>query len=133
MVLGRRFFVNPSDSVAIIAANAKEAIPYFAEGLGAVARSMPTSAALDRVAAEKGLKCFEVPTGWKFFCNVMDNHKYLDTRCSLSPPRCSCADVNSSPFFFSGASSVERRASAPAATISGRRTASGPCWVRSTH
>ncbi|ELR16875.1 Phosphoglucomutase, putative [Acanthamoeba castellanii str. Neff] len=75
MVLGRRFFVNPSDSVAIIAANAKEAIPYFAEGLGAVARSMPTSAALDRVAAEKGLKCFEVPTGWKFFCNVMDNHK----------------------------------------------------------
>lgn len=100
MILGRRFFVNPSDSVAIIAANAKDAIPYFANGLGAVARSMPTSAALDRhrsdaliaplffkwprsdvcnlhrVAAEKGLKCFEVPTGWKFFCNVMDNHKY---------------------------------------------------------
>jgi phosphoglucomutase len=75
MVLGRRFFVNPSDSVAIIAASAQEAIPYFAEGLGAVARSMPTSAALDRVAAEKGLKCFEVPTGWKFFCNVMDNYK----------------------------------------------------------
>jgi phosphoglucomutase len=81
MVLGRRFFVNPSDSVAIIAANAKEAIPYFADGLGAVARSMPTSAALDRVAAEKGLKCFEVPTGWKFFCNVMDNHK-----CVTQPP-----------------------------------------------
>lgn len=76
MILGRRFFVNPSDSVAIIAANAKDAIPYFAEGLGAVARSMPTSAALDRVAADKGLKCYEVPTGWKFFCNVMDNHKY---------------------------------------------------------
>lgn len=75
MILGRRFFVNPSDSVAIIAANAQDAIPYFAEGLGAVARSMPTSGALDRVAAEKGLKLYEVPTGWKFFCNVMDNYK----------------------------------------------------------
>lgn len=133
MVLGRRFFVNPSDSVAIIAANAKEAIPYFAEGLGAVARSMPTSAALDRVAAEKGLKCFEVPTGWKFFCNVMDNHKYLDTRFSLSCHPGAAALTPIPHLFFPGASSVGRRASAPAATTSGRRTASGPCWVRSTH
>lgn len=68
MILGKQFFVTPSDSVAIIAANA-DAIPFFrdAGGLKAVARSMPTSAALDRVAAAKGLKLFEVPTGWKFF------------------------------------------------------------------
>lgn len=74
MVLGKRFFVTPSDSVAIIAANA-EAIPFFASkgGLKGVARSMPTSAALDRVAAKKGLQLFEVPTGWKFFGNLMDS------------------------------------------------------------
>lgn len=74
MILGSRFFVNPSDSVAVIAANAEAAIPYFREGLGAVARSMPTSAALDRVAHAKNLRLFEVPTGWKFFCNVMDTY-----------------------------------------------------------
>jgi len=71
MVLGKRFFVTPSDSVAIIAANAGS-IPYFASGLKGVARSMPTSAALDRVAQKLGVKCFEVPTGWKFFGNLMD-------------------------------------------------------------
>ncbi|THU70998.1 hypothetical protein C4D60_Mb08t30890 [Musa balbisiana] len=65
MVLGK-------DSVAIIAANAVEAIPYFASGLKGVARSMPTSAALDVVAKNLGLKFFEVPTGWKFFGNLMD-------------------------------------------------------------
>lgn len=69
MILGKQFFVTPSDSVAIIAANA-DAIPFFAGGLKGVARSMPTSAALDRVAAAKGLNLFEVPTGWKFFGNV---------------------------------------------------------------
>ncbi|EIE27230.1 putative Phosphoglucomutase, cytoplasmic 2 [Coccomyxa subellipsoidea C-169] len=78
MILGARFFVTPSDSVAIIAANAKEAVPYFHSGLKGVARSMPTSAALDRVAEAKGIKCYEVPTGWKFFGNLMD-----DGRCSL--------------------------------------------------
>lgn len=74
MVLGKRFFVTPSDSVAVIAATA-EAIPFFAKagGLKGVARSMPTSAALDRVAAKKGLTLFEVPTGWKFFGNLMDS------------------------------------------------------------
>jgi phosphoglucomutase len=74
MVLGRRFFVTPSDSVAVIAANAS-AIKYFASqgGLRSVARSMPTSAALDRVAAELRLRLFEVPTGWKFFGNLMDS------------------------------------------------------------
>lgn len=72
MVLGKRFFVTPSDSVAILAANAVEAIPYFSAGLKGVARSMPTSAALDVVAKAKDLKFFEVPTGWKFFGNLMD-------------------------------------------------------------
>lgn len=72
MILGKRFFVTPSDSVAIIAANAVDAIPYFSAGLKGVARSMPTSAALDVVAKHLNLKFFEVPTGWKFFGNLMD-------------------------------------------------------------
>ncbi|XP_052204362.1 phosphoglucomutase, cytoplasmic isoform X1 [Diospyros lotus] len=72
MILGRRFFVTPSDSVAIIAANAVASIPYFSGGLKGVARSMPTSAALDVVAKHLSLKFFEVPTGWKFFGNLMD-------------------------------------------------------------
>ncbi|KAK1380628.1 Phosphoglucomutase (alpha-D-glucose-1,6-bisphosphate-dependent) [Heracleum sosnowskyi] len=72
MVLGKRFFVTPSDSVAIIAANAVQSIPYFSSGLKGVARSMPTSAALDVVAKHLNLKFFEVPTGWKFFGNLMD-------------------------------------------------------------
>ncbi|KAJ4973285.1 hypothetical protein NE237_006459 [Protea cynaroides] len=72
MVLGKRFFVTPSDSVAIIAANAVRSIPYFSSGLKGVARSMPTSAALDVVAKHLNLKFFEVPTGWKFFGNLMD-------------------------------------------------------------
>ncbi|KAL7240198.1 hypothetical protein ACSBR2_005965 [Camellia fascicularis] len=72
MILGKRFFVTPSDSVAIIAANAVKAIPYFSAGLKGVARSMPTSAALDVVAQHLNLKFFEVPTGWKFFGNLMD-------------------------------------------------------------
>ena len=76
MILGAKFFVTPSDSVAIIAANS-QFIPYFksAGGLKGVARSMPTSAALDRVADKLGLKCYEVPTGWKFFGNLMDDGK----------------------------------------------------------
>ncbi|KAG5185427.1 UTP--glucose-1-phosphate uridylyltransferase-domain-containing protein [Tribonema minus] len=74
MILGRRFFVTPSDSVAIIAAHA-DAIPYFSAqgGLRGVARSMPTSGALDLVAKKLGLKFFETPTGWKFFGNLMDS------------------------------------------------------------
>lgn len=75
MVLGARHFVSPSDSVAMIAANAKECIPYFKGGLKGVARSMPTGAALDRVAAKLGLPFFETPTGWKFFGNLMDAGK----------------------------------------------------------
>ncbi|KAJ1908421.1 hypothetical protein LPJ81_000130, partial [Coemansia sp. IMI 209127] len=74
MVLSHDWFVTPSDSVALIAHYAADCIPYFKNngGLSGLARSMPTSCAIDRVAARKGLECFEVPTGWKFFGNLMD-------------------------------------------------------------
>nr|CAB3494910.1 unnamed protein product [Digitaria exilis] len=75
MILGKRFFVTPSDSVAIIAANAQAAIPYFQSGTNGLARSMPTSGALDRVAEKLNVPFFEVPTGWKFFGNLMDAGK----------------------------------------------------------
>ncbi|MCD7466678.1 hypothetical protein HAX54_003604 [Datura stramonium] len=75
MILGRSFFVTPSDSVAIIAANAQDAIPYFQAGPKGLARSMPTSGSLDRVAQKLNLPFFEVPTGWKFFGNLMDAGK----------------------------------------------------------
>ncbi|ORY03725.1 hypothetical protein K493DRAFT_311625 [Basidiobolus meristosporus CBS 931.73] len=72
MIIGKGCFVTPSDSVAVIAAHA-ESIPYFRKnGVKGLARSMPTSTALDRVAQKKGLEYFEVPTGWKFFGNLMD-------------------------------------------------------------
>ena len=74
MILGRHFFVTPSDSLAVIAANAKLA-PGYVQGVAGVARSMPTSAAVDRVAAALGIPCFETPTGWKFFGNLMDAGK----------------------------------------------------------
>ncbi|EDO19621.1 hypothetical protein Kpol_1018p161 [Vanderwaltozyma polyspora DSM 70294] len=68
-------FVSPGDSVAIISEYADE-IPYFAkQGIYGVARSFPTSSALDRVAKAKGLNCYEVPTGWKFFCALFDDQK----------------------------------------------------------
>ncbi len=71
MIVGRGIYVTPSDSVAVLAANAHLA-PGYAAGLKGVARSMPTSKALDRVAAAKGLACYETPTGWKFFGNLLD-------------------------------------------------------------
>ncbi|MFM7287692.1 MAG: alpha-D-glucose phosphate-specific phosphoglucomutase, partial [Cyanobium sp.] len=71
MILGQRCFVNPSDSLAVLTANAT-LIPGYAGGLAGVARSMPTSAAADVVAKELGLPCFETPTGWKFFGNLLD-------------------------------------------------------------
>jgi len=71
MILGRRCFVNPSDSLAVLTANATLA-PAYAQGLAGVARSMPTSAAVDVVAQELGIPCFETPTGWKFFGNLLD-------------------------------------------------------------
>ena len=74
MILGQRFFVTPSDSLALLAANAACA-PGYKGGIAGIARSMPTSAAADRVAAALGLPCFETPTGWKFFGNLMDAGK----------------------------------------------------------
>ncbi len=71
MIVGRRFVVTPSDSLAVLAANA-HLVPGYAIGLKGVARSMPTSAAVDRVAAVLGIDCFETPTGWKFFGNLLD-------------------------------------------------------------
>ena len=74
MILGKNFFVTPSDSVAIIVAQAKR-IPYLSGGISGAARSMPTSAALDNVCKQLGLECFETPTGWKFFGNLLDADK----------------------------------------------------------
>lgn len=71
MILGRHFFVTPSDSLAILAANAK-LVPGYRNGLAGIARSMPTSQAPDRVAAQLGIDCYETPTGWKFFGNLLD-------------------------------------------------------------
>jgi len=71
MIVGRRFVVTPSDSLAVLAANAT-LVPGYAKGLKGVARSMPTSAAVDRVAGKLGIACFETPTGWKFFGNLLD-------------------------------------------------------------
>merc|ERR1719414_2028659 len=75
MILGKNaFFVTPCDSLAVLANNL-ECIPWFKNkhgGKGGVARSMPTSGAVDRVAAKKGLECFDTPTGWKYFGNLLD-------------------------------------------------------------
>lgn len=71
MIVGRRFIVTPSDSLAVLAANA-HLVPGYAGGLKGVARSMPTSAAVDRVADALGIACHETPTGWKFFGNLLD-------------------------------------------------------------
>jgi len=74
MILGKHFFVTPSDSLAILAANAIS-VPGYAMGLRGVARSMPTSQAVDRVADAMGIECYETPTGWKFFGNLLDAGK----------------------------------------------------------
>jgi phosphoglucomutase len=71
MIVGRNFVVSPSDSLAVIAANYK-LVPAYAKGLAGVARSMPTSCALDRVAAALGIQCYETPTGWKYFGSLLD-------------------------------------------------------------
>lgn len=76
MIYGYGAFVSPGDSVAIIAHHALELIPYFKKtGIYGLARSMPTSGAIDLVAKAKGLQCYEVPTGWKFFCALFDAKK----------------------------------------------------------
>mmetsp|Transcript_21947 Transcript_21947/g.51323 ORF Transcript_21947/g.51323 Transcript_21947/m.51323 type:complete len:591 (+) Transcript_21947:82-1854(+) len=79
MVMSSQFFVSPSDSVAMLVANSN-LIPQFKDGLKGCARSMPTSQALDLVAKKQKIECFEVPTGWKFFGNLMDSgtHYYPD-------------------------------------------------------
>ncbi len=74
MILGKNFFVTPSDSLAVLAANAT-LVPAYVHGIAGVARSMPTSGAVDRVAAKLNIPCYETPTGWKFFGNLMDAGK----------------------------------------------------------
>ena len=71
LIIGRNIFVTPSDSLAALSANARLA-PAYAKGLAGIARSMPTSAAADRVAEKLGIRCYETPTGWKFFGNLLD-------------------------------------------------------------
>nr|WP_321508839.1 alpha-D-glucose phosphate-specific phosphoglucomutase [uncultured Celeribacter sp.] len=71
MIVGRNAYVTPSDSLAVLAANAT-LVPAYRDGLKGVARSMPTSQALDRVASRLGIDCYETPTGWKFFGNLLD-------------------------------------------------------------
>ena len=71
LIIGRGIAVTPSDALAVLTANAQLA-PAYAGGISGVARSMPTSAAVDRVAQKLGVECFETPTGWKFFGNLLD-------------------------------------------------------------
>ncbi len=71
MIMGERFFVTPSDSVAVLAANA-DLVPGYKGRLKGIARSLPTSRAADRLAAALGIACYETPTGWKFFGNLLD-------------------------------------------------------------
>jgi len=74
MILGNNFFVTPSDSLAVLTANAT-LVPGYKDGLSGVARSMPTSEAVDRVADKLNISCYETPTGWKFFGNLLDADK----------------------------------------------------------
>jgi len=138
MVVGRQFFVTPSDSLAVLAANVEKCVPWFAPergGLRAVARSMPTSRAVDRVAQKLGLKCFETPTGWKYFGNLMEraeNVRNLDSPLAR-PPRIGLVAAKGLGTFRSRSSAAKSR-SARARTTCARRTASGlhspgfRCW-----
>ena len=74
MIIGQNFFVNPSDSLAIMAANA-HLLPGYKEGIRGVARSLPTSRAVDVVATSLGIDCYETPTGWKYFGNLLDDRR----------------------------------------------------------
>jgi len=89
MILGKQWFVSPSDSLAIIAANA-DCIPFFKGGLKGCARSMPTSGALDLVAKKNNIPTFVTPTGWKFFGNLMDSGdaKYFPGKPVYTPFLC---------------------------------------------
>lgn len=74
MILGQNFFVNPSDSLAIMTANA-HLLPGYKLGVCGVARSLPTSRAVDKVAEKMGIECYETPTGWKYFGNLLDDKR----------------------------------------------------------
>lgn len=74
MIIGKNFFVNPSDSLAIMTANA-HLLPGYQQGVCGVARSLPTSRAVDKVADALGLDCYETPTGWKYFGNLLDDKR----------------------------------------------------------
>lgn len=74
MIIGQKFFVNPSDSLAIMTANA-HLIPGYKDGICGVARSLPTSRAVDKVAETLGIECYETPTGWKYFGNLLDDNR----------------------------------------------------------
>jgi len=88
MIVGSQFFVSPSDSLAMIVANS-DLIPQFKDGLNGCARSMPTSGAVDLVAKKRGIECFEVPTGWKFFGNLMDSGtSYFPDKKTYTPFIC---------------------------------------------
>jgi phosphoglucomutase len=71
MIVGRGMVVTPGDSLAVLAEHAHE-VPGYRDGLAGVARSMPTSRAVDRVAEALGIPCYETPTGWRYFCNLLD-------------------------------------------------------------
>lgn len=116
MIYGKGAFVTPSDSVAIIADWAEEAIPYFKNGVKGVARSMPTSKQIEYVAKKKGLNCYEVPTGARlaFVSKTWDT----DSRSQAGSSSATSWMPASSP-------SVVRSRSVPALTISVRRTVSG--------
>jgi phosphoglucomutase len=88
MIVGSQFFVSPSDSLAMIVANSG-LIPQFKGGLKGCARSMPTSGAVDLVAKKRDIECFEVPTGWKFFGNLMDSGtSYFPDKKTYTPFIC---------------------------------------------
>ena len=74
MIIGQNFFVNPSDSLAIMTANA-HLLPGYANGVSGVARSLPTSRAVDKVADKMKIDCYETPTGWKYFGNLLDDDR----------------------------------------------------------
>lgn len=91
MIVGRDFVVTPSDSLAVLAANATAA-PGYADGLAGIARSMPTSRAADKVAEELGVPCYETPTGWKFFGTLLDSGKAtLCGKKAMAPGRVTSA------------------------------------------
>ena len=132
LVVAASIFVTPSDSLAVLAANAHLA-PGYARGLAGVARSMPTSAAVDRVAAELGVDCYETPTGWKFFGNLLDAGRI--TLCgeeSSAPARITCARRTACGRCCSGSASSRRGGKASAELARAHWGGSGATTMRAT-